>query len=197
MMKVPQVPTHMHNMKIVSRCLALAVLMLACLPLQGQAHDETHSSDDRPEQASHAHAHDHMDHLVVALSNGLTIEHPVVLVAGPAAKSAAGYMMMRNASDSDDRLIAVEADFARSARLHTHIMENDIAKMRAVEGGFGVMAGGRHELLSGGDHIMIMGLTSVPVIGETVNLTLIFEKAGRFTVPFPVMQAGTMPHGHK
>lgn len=196
MMKVPLVRTYMNNMKTVSLSRAFAVLMLVSFPFSGQAHDAAHSAGDT-QQGHMAHTHDHMDHLVVALPNGLTIEYPMVLVAGPAARSVAAFMVMSNTSDSDDRLIAVEADFARSAQLHTHIMENDIAKMRDVEGGFEVAAGGRHELLRGGDHIMITGLKSVPVVGETVKLTLIFEKAGSFTVPFAVMQAGAAQHGHK
>ena len=44
---------------------------------------------------------------------------------------------------------------------------------------------------------MIMGLKSVPAIGETVNLTLFFENAGTFTIPFKVMQAGAMQHEQK
>lgn len=189
--------TYMNSMKTASFFRAFSVLILASLSFAAQAHDKTHSSDDQQGQETPAHADDHMDNLVVALSNGLTIEHPVVLVAGPAAKSVAGFMLISNSSDSDDRLIAAEADFANTAQLHTHIMENDIAKMRQVEGGFEIAAGGSHELLRGGDHIMIMGLKTVPVAGETVNLTLVFEKAGTFTIPFTVMQAGAMQRGHK
>lgn len=180
-------------MKTLSISCAFAVLMLSFLPFSGQAHDKSHSSGDQHGQA--AQGHDHMEHLVVALANGLTIEHPMVLVAGPAAKSAAGFMVIGNSSDSDDRLVAAEADFANTVQLHTHLMEDDVAKMREVEGGFEVAAGGSHELVRGGDHIMIMGLKSVPVIGETVNLTLTFENAGSFTVPFLVMPAGAMHHG--
>lgn len=134
------------------------------------------------------------------LPEGLSIEHPMLLIAGPSAKSAAAFLVIENASDSDDHLTGVEADFANTLQLHTHVMENDVAKMRAAEGGFVIAAGGNRELARGGDHIMIMGLKSVPVVGETVILTLIFEKAGAVSVPFMVMQvgqAGTMPHDHK
>lgn len=197
MMKVPLVRTYMDNMKTAFLSRALAALILALFPLSAYADGQAHAAGEQHGQAAHAHAHDHMDHLVIALPNGLTVEHPMVLVAGPAARSAAAFMAMTNTSGSDDRLIAVTADFARSVRLHTHVMEDDIAKMREVDGGFEVAAGGRHELLRGGDHLMIMGLNSVPVVGETVNLTLVFEKAGSFTVPFTVMQAGAMHQGHK
>lgn len=185
----------MRGMKKTSSFRAFAVLILVTLslPFAAQAHDKAESSGDQHGQQ----AQGHMGHLVVALPNGLTVEHPMVLVAGPAAKSAAAFMLIGNSSESDDRLIAVEADFASTLQLHTHIMENDIAKMREVEGGFEIAAGTSHDLVRGGDHIMIMGLKSVPVIGETVNLTLTFENAGTFTIPFMVMQAGAMQHGQK
>ena len=75
---------------------------------------------------------------------------------------------------------------------------DDVAKMREVEGGFAIKAGGTHALQRGGDHLMIMGLETVPVIGDTVMITLTFETAGDVTVPFAVMDAttaGEMDHG--
>ena len=56
-------------------------------------------------------------------------------------------VLIGNSSESDDRLIAVEADFASTLQLHTHIMENDIAKMREVEGGFEIAAGTSRALI--------------------------------------------------
>ena len=185
----------MQTMRYISFFRPFAVLMLVTFSFAAQAQDTSQSADGQ--QGQEAHADDHMDHEVFALTEGLTIKHPVMLVAGPAAKSAAGFMLIDNSSDSDDRLVAAEADFANTVQLHTHIMENGIAKMREVEGGFEIAAGGSRELMRGGDHVMLMGLKSVPVFGETVNLTLIFENAGAFTIPFMVMPAGAMQHGQK
>jgi copper(I)-binding protein len=173
-------------MKIPSIARVLIISAAAALPWAAQAQEE-HGNHDPA----------HMINLAIGLPNGLSVEHPVIMVAGPSAKSAAGFLVLKNSSDSDDRLIAAEADFANTAQLHTHIMENDIAKMREVEGGFVIPSGGLHELARGGDHIMIMGLKSVPVVGQTADVTLTFEKAGTFTIPFMVMQAGGMHNGHK
>ncbi len=159
--------------------------------------DAGQTAGGMPMQGAAPSDHGHSAHMVADLPNGLAIEHPVLLIAGPAAKSAAAFMLIRNTGSDDDRLIAAEADFANTVQLHTHIMENGIAKMREVEGGFPVEAGGSHELARGGDHIMLMGLKSVPEFGGTVDFTLTFENAGTIVVPFIVMQTGAMPHAHK
>ncbi len=142
---------------------------------------------------------DHGEHAMVAdMPDGLALGHPVVLVASRAAKSAAAFMVIENTADTDERLVAVRADFARTIQMHRHIIEDDVAKMREVESGFAIKAGGTHALQRGGDHLMIMGLETVPVIGDTVMITLTFETAGDVTVPFAVMDAttaGEMDHG--
>lgn len=155
-------------------------------------------------KSDHANVHGEMDakdhklHSMVAdMPEGLALGHPVILVAGKSAKSAAGFLVIENTSDTDERLISASADFARTVQLHTHIMEDDVAKMREVEGGFAIAAGGTHALQRGADHIMLMGLSSVPAVGDTVSLTLTFEKAGEVSVPFVVMDAasaGMMDH---
>jgi copper(I)-binding protein len=143
--------------------------------------------------------HDHDEHMVSGLPAGLEIGHPMVLVAGPTAKSAAAYMVIENGTGSDDRLVSASAEFARSTSLHTTIFEDDVAKMRPIEGGLNIASGEAHELKRGGDHIMIMGLQKVPNVGETVVLTLTFEKAGSVQVPFMVMDSvpsDEMHHDH-
>lgn len=199
----------LHLMKYSLTSPALALLALMALPFGAVAEgveqsmivaDSGQTGTVMPVQGAEVPVKDHMTHMVADLPNGLVIEHPFLLVAGPAAKSAAAFMVIKNSGAADDRLIAADVDFANTVQLHTHIMENGIAKMREVEGGFEVEAGGRHELARGGDHIMLMGLKSVPAFGDTVNFTLTFENAGTVIVPVVVMQAGpagAMPHTHK
>jgi copper(I)-binding protein len=151
-----------------------------------------------------ANDHDMHDHdMVPDLPEGLALGHPVILVAGKSAKSVGGFLVIENTSDQTERLISANSDIARKTELHTHIIENDVARMRKVEGGFEIEAGGVRVLKRGGDHIMLMGLTEVPAVGDTVSLTLEFENAGEVVVSFEVMDAvkagemihGTMDHG--
>jgi periplasmic copper chaperone A len=106
--------------------------------------------------------------------------------AGATAVAGAAFFMIQNTGDEDDRLIGAESDIAKRAELHTHIAEGDVMRMVEVEEGFAVPAGGMHLLQRGGDHVMFMGLTRPMEQGDTVNVTLIFEKAGRIEVEIPV-----------
>ena len=96
-------------------------------------------------------------------------------------------MVLENSTDQDDRLIAVSSDVAKKIELHTHQQQGDgIMKMIMIEGGIAIPAGQTHALERGGDHVMLMGLTRPLVQGESVVLTLTFEKADPLTVEVPV-----------
>lgn len=103
------------------------------------------------------------------------------------AKAGAAFMHIVNTGSEDDRLIGASSDIAKKTELHTHIDAGDgIMKMVEVEEGFPVPAGGMHMLKRGGDHVMFMGLTGPMNDGESVVVTLTFEKAGDMTVEIPV-----------
>ncbi len=78
---------------------------------------------------------------------------------------------------SDDKLIAASSVEAGRVELHTHSMDNGVMKMRAVEA-IEIPANSRTELKSGGYHIMMFDVETMPEKGSTVPLTLTFEKAG-------------------
>ena len=59
---------------------------------------------------------------------------------------------------------------------------NGIMKMTHVEEGFEIKAGEKLILQRGGHHVMMMGLTSSLDQGETISVTLTFEKAGEKTL---------------
>ena len=122
--------------------------------------------------------------------------------AGAMAQSGAAFMVIENGGDTDDRLIAARSDAAERVELHTHIAdENGVMRMREVEGGFAIPAGGSHVLARGGDHVMFLGLTAPFEQGATVPVTLVFEQAGEVAVEIPVdldrqpMHGGAMGHG--
>lgn len=129
--------------------------------------------------------------------------------SGPAAMAGAAFFTITNTGDSDDRLIGARSDVAKRTELHTHIAGDDgVMKMREVEGGFAVPAGGSHMLQRGGDHVMFMGLTGPFEQGATFPVTLVFETAGEIVVDIPVdlerqdsmshdgMDHSKMGHGH-
>ncbi len=121
-----------------------------------------------------------------AMAGTIEIEDAYARAASPVAKTGAAFMHISNNGDVDDRLVAVKTDVARTPELHTHIMEDGVAKMREVPEGFVIPAHGTTVLKRGGLHIMLMGLTKPFIQGETITLTLVFEKAGEITVEVPI-----------
>ncbi|MEM7168963.1 MAG: copper chaperone PCu(A)C [Pseudomonadota bacterium] len=114
--------------------------------------------------------------------------------AGP-AKNGAAYITITNHGTEADRLIGLRSEAAARNELHTHIMENDVAKMRPVEA-IEIPAGASVKLMPGGDHIMFMGLHDSLKEGESVTITLIFEKAGEVGILVPIAGVGAQaPEG--
>ncbi|WP_170782815.1 copper chaperone PCu(A)C [Ruegeria lacuscaerulensis] len=117
----------------------------------------------------------------------ITVEDAYARSAGKAAKAGAAFMVIQNSGDAEDRLIGVQSDAAARVELHTHQIDaNGVAKMIHVEEGFVIPAGESHILKRGGDHVMFMGLAAPFEQGETVPVTLIFEKAGEVVIEVPV-----------
>lgn len=115
----------------------------------------------------------------------LVVDHPAAKTTPTTAMTGAGYVTITNNGDETDTLIAVEADFPR-VEIHDTKVENDVASMFQVEGVV-VEPGDTVTFAPGGKHIMFMGLEGDPFEeGETVDATLIFEKAGRLEVVFDV-----------
>jgi hypothetical protein len=126
----------------------------------------------------------------------LTIDHPFAR-ATIAQRPGAAFAVIMNAGSEDDRLIGASTPAADRAEMHTHLMENGVARMRQVDA-IDVPAGGSAELKPGGYHIMMFNLDKPLKEGETFPLTLTFEKAGAVEVTVKVegMGAGAgMKHG--
>lgn len=111
----------------------------------------------------------------------LTIEHPWAPASIGAAKAGAAYMKVVNEGETPDLLISVSSPVAEHAKLHTHMVEGGIAKMRPVEA-VEVNPGAPAILEPGGLHVMLMGLKAPLKDGDMFPLTLTFERAGTVTV---------------
>lgn len=116
-------------------------------------------------------------------------------VGRPGAPTGAVFMMLRNMGTEEDRLIGASSTAARAAQIHSTEVKDDIVRMRHIEDGVPLGAGAVHEFARGGDHVMLMGLTEKLKDGDTVPLTLIFQKAGEVTVEVTVDNKRGQP-GH-
>lgn len=117
----------------------------------------------------------------------MMIDDPYARTSRPGAPTGAAFLTIMNHTGEDDRLIAVLSDAAERVELHTH-QENaeGVMKMIHVKEGFDIPAEGMIALKRGGNHIMFMGVTEPFEDGETVSVTLVFEKAGEIDVEIPV-----------
>lgn len=111
----------------------------------------------------------------------------------------AAYMTIKS-SGAADTLVSASSPIAGMVQLHEVVTEGATSKMQEKPGGFPVPANGMVELKPGGYHVMLMDLKQQPKEGETVQLTLKFEKAGEVTITAPVKVAsGSSPdmnHDH-
>ncbi len=160
-----------------------------------------------PADAASGH-HDHMAGMsgmtTTPVSDGETVKVGALEISGgavramlPGAKVAGGGFTVRNDGGEADRLIAVESPAAGRVELHEMTMENDVMKMRKLDDGIAIPAGETVELKSGGLHLMFMDVATPFGEGQTVPLTLTFEKAGKVDYVLPVGAAGGAAHKHK
>lgn len=128
-----------------------------------------------------------------AFAGEITVTDAHALSGNP--RSGAAFMRIANAGPAD-RLIEARGDVARRIELHTHLMEDGVAKMREVEGGIEIPADGEVTLERGGLHVMLMGVGTPLQEGDVFPLTLVFEHAGEITVDVAVGERKPMQHGH-
>jgi copper(I)-binding protein len=108
-------------------------------------------------------------------------------VAGQGATAA--YMTIANKGAGDDRLVSVAAPSPLMAMLHSSESSGGVSRMREMEAGVAVPAGARIELKPGGSHVMVTGLRAPLKAGQSLKLTLRFEKSGERPVAVEVAPA--------
>lgn len=134
-----------------------------------------------------------------AMAADITVSDPYARAASPSARSGAAFMAITNTGDAPDRLVSAASDIAQRVELHTHVADGDgVMRMVHVEEGFEIAPGETVMLQRGGKHVMFMGLTRAMAQGDSVEVTLSFERAGDVVVEVPVdleRRPGGMGHG--
>jgi copper(I)-binding protein len=122
----------------------------------------------------------------------LRIMHPWARASAGHGNTGAAFMTIANIGGEDDKLVSASTSVAGKAEVHQTKMEDGVMKMRMLMGGLAIPAGGKVELKPMGLHVMMMGVTEKLVEGETLVLTLTFEKAGSVDVAIPIAGPGAM-----
>ena len=103
----------------------------------------------------------------------VTVREPWIRATVPAAQATGAFMELVSAQDA--RLVEVRTPAAGIVEIHQMAMQGDRMTMSAVDG-IDLPAGKPVALASGGYHIMMMDLKRQMKAGDTVPMTLVFQK---------------------
>lgn len=106
-----------------------------------------------------------------------------------AGQSGGGGFVKITGGSAPDKLVAASAGISKTVELHKMEMDGNVMRMRPVDGGIDVPAGGVVQLKPGGLHIMFIGLNKTLKNGDSFPVTLKFEKAGEVKVQMKVSTA--------
>jgi len=120
----------------------------------------------------------------------LVIEQPWSRATPAGAKVASGYLRIINSGRDPDRLLGGATPRAGRVEIHRMEMQGEVMTMRPVAGGLEIRPGESLALEPGGLHLMLVDLATPLSEGETVPVTLRFEKAGEATLDFIVRGVG-------
>ncbi|MHA6761727.1 copper chaperone PCu(A)C [Streptacidiphilus sp. PAMC 29251] len=101
---------------------------------------------------------------------------------------AVAYFDIGNSGGSADQLVGVSSSSVQSAVLN----QSTDTSMHAVNQ-VDVPAHGEAHLARGGTHVMLMGLSPAPRIGQRITLTLSFQHSGTVTVQATVQPLSYQP----
>jgi periplasmic copper chaperone A len=111
-----------------------------------------------------------------------------------AGHNSAAYLQITNDADQDERLLGAESAIAVSTEIHDVVSRDNVMKMEEVDE-ISIPAGETVSLEPGGYHVMFFDLTEDLTVGEEIEFTLIFERAGEVTVTAEVREH-TPGHGY-
>lgn len=120
---------------------------------------------------------------------GLQLIGPWARPTPPGAPAGAGYLTIVNKGKLGERLLSGSSAAVQRVEVHEMKIAEGVMRMRPVNGGIPIPSGGSVELAPGGYHIMFIGLKKRLVAGETVPVTLRFERAGTVKVNFRIQMS--------
>ena len=140
--------------------------------------------------AAAAESHDHHGHHAMASGTvtlgALELSGAFTRATLPNAPVGGGFLSITNTGTEGDTLVSASSPAAGQVQLHEMKMEGEVMKMQELAGGIPVPAGETVTLAPGGLHLMFMQLKAPFVEGESVPVTLTFEKAGTVEIMLSV-----------
>jgi copper(I)-binding protein len=128
-------------------------------------------------------------------ANPIVADQPWARATPPGAKTGAAYMTLANNGTAADRLLGATTPLADKVEFHKETEENGVSRMREVPS-IEVQPGAKVTFKPGEMHMMMVGLRQPLKEGQTLPLTLQFEKAGSIPVTASIGKVGAMKHGN-
>lgn len=128
--------------------------------------------------------------MVEAAAPMISAEGANAYATAEGATTGAIFLTLHNPGSEADRLVGASTTKASTVEIHENTVAADgTMEMRKVNG-VDIPPGQQVSLSPNGYHIMLMGLSTPLVQGETFDVTLDFEKAPDVTVPVTITAPG-------
>ncbi|WP_163880194.1 copper chaperone PCu(A)C [Rhizobium laguerreae] len=150
--------------------------------------------------AGEDHGHDHAEMAGMDMSAmagaGDTVKAGDLEISGGFAKAmlpgqpvGGGFFTVKNNGQADDRLVSVSSPAAGEVQIHEMVTKDNVMRMRQLKDGIAIAAGETIKLEPGNLHLMFQKVKSPFKQGDTVPVTLTFEKAGKVDLVLQVLSA--------
>ncbi|MGO8100099.1 DUF1775 domain-containing protein [Rhizobium leguminosarum] len=153
--------------------------------------------------AGEDHGHDHDDMAGMDMSGiggaalaGETVKAGDLEVSGGFAKAmlpgqpvGGGFFTVKNNGQVDDRLVSVSSPAAGEVQIHEMVTKDNVMRMRQLKDGIAIGAGETVKLEPGNLHLMFQKVKTPFKQGDTVPVTLTFEKAGKVDLVLQILSA--------
>lgn len=127
-----------------------------------------------------------------ALAEEVLWEDAWVRSMPPGTKVAAAYGRISNQSDQTVVINAIHSSVGEAAQMHDVIANGDQRRMVQLDA-VTLTAGETTEFMSGGQHIMLLGVTTPPPEGSLVELCLVTTNNAEYCTSAPVQRQAPMP----
>lgn len=121
----------------------------------------------------------------LANAGNIMIENAWAMPAVDTSKPGAVMLTITNKGGEADSLVSVETSVAGMAQVHNSKEKGGKMRMRRMQG-MEVPGGKSVTLVHNGTHIMLMNLNGPLEAGQSIKVTLTFEKAGKMEIDVPV-----------
>lgn len=130
-------------------------------------------------------------------SGAITVDGTIIQEGPPRSVTLGGFATIRNDGAEPDTLVGMESPDVESIKLFEATLSEGISRMVPLSGGIEVPAGATVKLGAIGYHPMFNGPIRPLRAGDTIAVTMTFEKAGPIETVFMIdrMLPGQTPVG--